>query len=331
MTANLTPDYMANEKRFKEARTPKDKLDALKDMLSTLPKHKGTEKMQSDLKRRIKTMTLEVEQAKKKGGRGSDVPRVEPEGAGQLCLVGAPNSGKSALVARLSGAPLEVADYPYTTRAPQPGMMRFEDIQFQLVDLPPVSPDYMESWLPSIVRYGDGVLLVADLGDDDLLHGLEVSEQRLAERKIVLKAPGFRPEPHAEIVEQPTLLVATKLDLPAAAGTLEVLRELYGERFPIVPVSTVSGDGLDALARAVFDLRQVVRVYTKQPGKKADTAQPFVVDRGSTVMDLAVKVHKELAERLAFARIWAEGKYDGQRVPRDHVIEDRDILELHQG
>jgi ribosome-interacting GTPase 1 len=329
MTANLTPDYFAAEKRFKEARTPSEKLTALKEMLSALPKHKGTEKMQADLKRRIKAATEEAQ--KKTRGARSNIPSVAPEGMGQLVLVGAPNSGKSALVARVSGAPIEVADYPYTTRLPQPGMLRYEDLQFQLVDMPPISAEYMESWVPTLVRSADGVLLVADLDDPDLLGGLEVAEHRLSERRIdlVRPAPGVRPRPAQERVSMPTLLVGTKLDRPGARDNLEVLADLYGTRFPVVPVSVESGEGLDRLARAVFELRDIVRVYTKQPGKKPDMDSPFVVARGSTVMDLAEKVHKELAARLAFARIWAPGKYDGQRVPRDHVLADRDVIELH--
>lgn len=329
MTANLTTQYLAAEKKFKEARSPDDKLAALREMLRELPKHKGTEKMQADLKRRIKVATEEAQQAKKKKGASSTIHRVEPEGAGQICLVGPPNAGKSALVARATSAKAEVAAYPYTTRLPQPGMLPFEDIQIQLVDLPPISEDYMESWMPSVVRYGDGVLLFADLGDDDLLAGLEVAERRLAERKVKLGPPPTRARSADEVVVLPTLLAASKLDLPSAGDNLEVLRELYGARFPVVPFSAETGEGVEALTKALFDLRDVVRVYTKQPGKKPDRSHPFVVDRGSTVTDLARKVHKEVAERLAFARIWSETKPDGLRVPREYVIEDRDIIELH--
>lgn len=330
MSANLTPIYHDAEKRYKEARTPKDKLAALKEMLRALPKHKGTEKMQSDLKRRIKAASEDTQ--KKQGGGGrSSIPLVEHEGAGQLLLVGPPNSGKSALVAHVSGAKIEVADYPYTTRLPQPGMFRYEDIQFQLVDMPPISREYMESWVPTLVRAAHGVLLIADLGDHDLLEGLEIAEERLSPRKIRLQrpAPGFRPKPWEEEVLMPTLLVGTRVDHPDARDNLEVLEELYGDRFPIVPVSVETGEGLEELARSIVALRDIVRAYTKQPGKKPDIHQPYVLDRGSTVIDLAEKVHKDIASRLTFARIWAKGKYEGQRVPRDHVIEDRDIIELH--
>ncbi len=329
MTANLTTQYLAAEKKHKEARSPDDKLAALKEMLRELPKHKGTEKMQADLKRRIKAATEEAQQAKKKKGGSSVIHRVEPEGAGQICLVGPPSSGKSALVARTTSARVEVASYPYTTRLPQPGMLPFEDIQIQLVDLPPISETYMESWTPSVVRYSDGVLLFADLGDDDLLAGLEVAERRLSERKVRLGPPPTRPRSADEIVVLPTAIAASKLDLPAARDNLEVVRELYGARLPVLPFSSETGEGLEALARALFELRDIVRVYTKQPGKKPDMEHPFVVDRGSTVTDLARRVHKEVAERLAFARIWSETKPDGLRVPRDYVVEDEDVIELH--
>ncbi len=329
MPANLTPAYLEAEQKYKQARTPQDRLAALKEMLRTLPKHKGTEKMQADLKRRIKATSDEAQQ-KKKGGR-SNIPYVDSEGAGQLLLVGGPNCGKSALVAKVSGAPVEVADYPYTTRLPQPGMLHYEDIQFQLVDMPPVSPDYMESWLPTLVRSADAVLLMVDLSNHDLLVTLETAEERLGERRVKLTRPepGLRPKPWEEVVVMPTLLVGNKLDRGEAPDNLDVVRELYGDRFPVIPISVETGEGIDQLARAIFELLDIVRVYTKQPGKPPDIARPFVLERGSTVMDLAEKVHKDLAERLSFARIWAEDKYDGQRVPRDHVLEDKDVIELH--
>src|SRR5437762_1488373 len=116
MPANLTPQYMDAERRFKEAQSVTDKIAALEEMMATIPKHKGTEKLQADLKKKMSAFRKESEQAKKGGRRESFV--VEREGARQLALAGCPNSGKSQLLRALTHATPEVAEYPYTTRMP---------------------------------------------------------------------------------------------------------------------------------------------------------------------------------------------------------------------
>src|SRR5438876_8150944 len=168
MPANLTPQYMEAERRFKQANSVPEKIAALEEMMATIPKHKGTEKLQADLKKKMSVLRKESDQHKKSGVR-RDTFVVEKEGARQLALVGAPNSGKSRLVRSLTHATPEVADYPYTTRTPIPGMMSFENVRLQLVDLPPVSSEYLESWAVQILRNADAVLWVVDLSDDDLL------------------------------------------------------------------------------------------------------------------------------------------------------------------
>jgi len=142
MPANLTPDYLAAERDYKQAATPAERIAALERMLATVPKHKGTEKIQADLKRRLSQARKE---STKKGAAHS-VPfyLVEKEGAGQVVLLGPPNAGKSQLVAALTHAHPEVADYPFTTRLPTPGMMSYQNVQIQLIDLPPLSEEFME-------------------------------------------------------------------------------------------------------------------------------------------------------------------------------------------
>src|SRR5215471_6465645 len=171
MPANLTPQYMEAEKRFKQAVSVEEKVAALEEMMATIPKHKGTEKLQADLKKKMSVLRKEAEDHKKGGKRESFV--VEREGARQLALVGAPNSGKSQLLRALTHATPEVAEYPYTTRIPIPGMLLFENVRLQLIDLPPISPEYTESWVPQIIRNADAVLWVLDLSDDDVLDELD--------------------------------------------------------------------------------------------------------------------------------------------------------------
>ncbi len=326
MPANLTPDYLEAERRFKSAKTTEDKIAALEEMMATIPRHKGTEKMQADLKRRLSK--LRAEQARRPASRIGIIHRVEKEGAGQVAMVGPPNSGKSLLVRRLTHAMPEVADYPFTTRVPLPGMMPFEDVQVQLVDLPPVHPDFPESWLYQIIRNADAALLVVDLSDPDLLEDLETTLGQVANAKVQLdqaelpNTPGW--------LRKRTLLVANKIDASGAPEDLEILRDLYGERFVLTRTSAETGEGLETLRQAVFDLLEVIRVYTKAPGKKLERTAPYVLKRGSRLIDLAGHVHQDFLAQLKYARLWREGRFEGQMVNRDHVLEDKDVVELHR-
>jgi len=326
MPANLSPEYLAAERTFKSAKTTEEKIAALEEMFATIPKHKGTEKMQADIKRRLSK--LRSEQAKRPVSRAGIMHRVEKEGAGQVPLVGPPNSGKSSLVRRLTHATPEVADYPFTTRVPLPGMMPFEDVQIQLVDLPPVHPDFPESWLYQIIRNADAALLVADLSNPDLLEDLEITLGELKKAKVQL-GRGPLSEAAGWLLKK-TLLVGNKLDGPGAAENLEILQELYGAGFPLLPVSVETGEGLEELRRAVFHLLELVRVYTKAPGKKLELTAPYVLRRGARLIDLAAHVHQDFLTQLKYARVWGHGKFEGQMVNRDYPLADKDIVELHR-
>ncbi|MGH2349929.1 MAG: GTPase [bacterium] len=324
MPANLTPDYMAADKKFKAAATPHEKLAALEEMLATIPKHKGTEKMQADLKRRIAKLRTEVQQRKKGAARGKPFFQIDKEGAGQVVLVGGPNVGKSMLLAALTNAEPEVADYPFTTRAPQPGMSTFENVQVQMVDLPPVTPEFAEGWLFGIIRTADAAVLVVDLASDELLSETDAVFDQLAAANIRLvpdrvEAPG----------DKRALVVANKLDARGAGDRLALLREFLGGRLPVLPVSATAGTGLDALREQLFRLLGVIRIYSKPPGKKIDLSAPFILTQGATVLDAAEAVHKDFVVKLKYARLWGGETYQGQMVGRDHVLKDGDILELH--
>jgi hypothetical protein len=325
MPANLSPAYLEAEARYKQARTPPEKLAALEEMLATIPKHKGTEKMQADLKRRLAKLRGDKQ---KPGGpsRAAPVYQIEREGAGQIALVGPPNSGKSSLLARLTHAAPVVADYPFSTRVPCPGMMPFENIQIQLVDLPPLHPDFPESWLPQVIRNADAVALVVDLADPAVLERLTQTLALLEEAKIF--AGDDARELSRGAVRKRALLVVNKMESGGRERDFNALNELWKDRFPIVGVSAQTGEGLEALRRALFELLEVVRVFSKPPGKKPDLAAPFVLPRGATILDLAERVHKDLRAQLKFARVW-NGRYDGQRVERHHALEDADVVELH--
>ena len=343
MPANLTPQYIKAEKEFKAARTIEEKIACMENMLALIPKHKGTDHMQADLKHRLAQLRKEQVEGRPGGKRAAPVYKIEKGGAGQVILLGAPNAGKSQLLKSLTNATVAVAEYPFTTQVPQPGMARFEDIQIQLVDTPAVTEDYFEVWLPDLVRRADAVLLVADLGDDGLLDALEVVIRRLETVKVCLvpESPADS-SPPAVVAElrragpdplrtfRRTAIVANKLDLPGAADRLDVLREFYAGRFEIWPVSGTMGDGIAALPARLFGFLRLIRVYTKEPGKKADLESPYTLPVGSSVLQLAIGVHREFEQSLKSARIWGSGKYEGIYVKRDHVLQDKDVVELHE-
>jgi uncharacterized protein len=328
MPANLTAPYKAAEAAYRAAVTREEKLAALEEMLRQIPKHKGTEKLQGDIRSRI--AKLKKEPARKAGGRSAS-HRIPAEGAGQVVLVGPPNAGKSALVATLTAADPAVADYPMSTRDATPGMMPFGDIAFQLVDLPPLCDEHVEPWVYDIIRGGDLAWLVVSI--EEPLEGLETVERLLAAKAIRLLPDPDAPDP--ETGERrpgwtylPAILVVTGMDRPGARDDLAALDELLALPWTRAAVSTVTGEGMARLGERTFDALRVIRVYTKEPGYEADMDRPFTLPTGATIGDLARAIHGEIAEGLKFARVWGPSAFDGQRVHRDHVLEDGDVVEI---
>jgi len=329
MPANLPPQYGKAEDEFRKAASPGERLEKLREMFRLLPKHKGTEKLQSDLKQKISRARDDVEGAKAPGKKAGVSHRVPREGAGQVVLVGGPNAGKSSLLASLTNARPEVAPYPFTTRAPGPGIMTWEDIRLQLVDLPPLTADFFDPWVANIVRSADAALLVVDLEGDDVIDAAEAALARLAEAhaELVGELPFDSEDESVRHVK--TLLVANKADAAGAADRLDVVREWASGRFPVVAVSARDGLGLDGLRPATYHLLGLMRIYTKVPGKPADRTKPFTIPHGSTVLDLARDVHRDFEQSLKFAKVWGTGVFEGQTVKRDHELHDADVVELH--
>ena len=333
MPANLTPDYLQAEARFRSAATTEEKVAALEEMLRVLPRHKGTDKLHADLRARLSKLRLQPKSAAAKA-HSHRIPR---EGAGQVALVGCPNAGKSSLVTALTHATPEVAPYPLTTREATPGMMPFEDIAFQLVDLPPLCREHVEPWVYDLVRAADLVWVVASL--EEALDGVDVVTELLASRGMELRpalgrdlapdAAGDAPPTHEGRIAKPALLVVTGMDLPTAERDLGALRELLEDPWPLVPVSTVKRTGFADLGRATFAALGIVRIYTKEPGKDADRRRPFTLPQGATVGDLARTIHNDIAAGLKFARVWGHGAFAGQAVGEAHVLADKDVVEIH--
>jgi ribosome-interacting GTPase 1 len=329
MAANLTPQYLEAEAEHKKAKTPEERLEALRKMYQLVPKHKASEKLQAELKRKISEARDESEEKKhaKKGGVSYKVQR---QGAGQYMILGAPNCGKSRLLTRLTRAAPEVAPYPFTTREPHVGMMEWEDVRVQLIDTPPVTADFLEGYLSSMVRRADAAILLLDLGDDDGPFAAEAVIDKLVQSKTVLAG---RIPPDADndltIDYTRTLLLVNKSDVDGASDRLEIVREMFGARFPIHVIAAEHGTGLEELKAELYRFLNVIRVYTKKPGKPADMTSPFTCPIGSTLLELATIVHRDFAETLKSARVWGTGVFDGQTVPRDHVLHDKDVVELH--
>lgn len=341
MPTNVTPEYKKAEEAFRAAREPRERLDCLKEMLRTIPKHKGTEHLQADIKSRIKQLTEELAGPKKGGKRSGPSYAVRPEGAAQIAMIGPPNSGKSAIHKQLTHSQTDVGAWPFTTQLPIPGMLPFEDIYFQLVDLPPLAEAFTVPWYSTPLQTADAALLVVDLSDPACAEQLQYVLDWLRQRKIYLSPewPGVETQDQSASpdesegdpfrIDLPALLVANKCDLDPSPGEVEALEELLDIRFPAVRTSVETGEGMDAIGEFLYRALNVVRVYTKVPGKPPDSDRPFTVFLGATVHDVARLVHKDIAGGLRFARIWGAHVYDGQQVGPDHQVEDRDVVELH--
>jgi len=339
MPANLTPEYKAAEAQFRKARDPQERLAWLREMLRVIPKHKGTDHLQGDIKRRIKELSEELERPKKGGMRGGPALVIRPEGAAQIALIGPPNVGKSSLHAQLTGSGAHVAAYPFTTRYPEPGMMSYEDIHFQLVDLPAVSPEHPVPWLSGALETADAALLVVDLGDPACLDQVEVVHVVLRDARVTLdhrwddgESTGEASEgDHDPFARQlPTLLLANKAEgLANAEVDLRALVEITGLRYPGRAVSAATGQGLAEIGPWLFSHLGIVRVYTKAPGRLPNRDRPFTLRRGQTVEDVARLVHKDLARSLEYARVWGKSGFEGHHVGREYPLADGDVVELH--
>ncbi|MDG2075903.1 MAG: 50S ribosome-binding GTPase [Arenicellales bacterium] len=346
MPTNVSPEYKQAEVEYRQAREPRERLECLQEMLRTIPKHKGTENLQADIKTRIKQLRDELSGPKKGAHRVGPAQVIRAEGAAQVSLIGAPNVGKSSLHNQLTGSGAGIGVYPFTTHLPQPGMLPFEDIQFQLIDLPPVSQDFMESWYINALQPADAAMLVVDPAEPDCVEQVQVIFERLAEKRASLLPtwPGVVvPDDnagHGTVTESdelivdpfrndlPTLMLANKADL-GGADEVAVLQELLGTDFPAMAVSAKTGEGLEQLGPFLASALEIVRVYTRIPGKRADLDKPFTVRRGGTVRDVARLVHKDIASSLKFARLWGGGQFAGQQVSAEHLVCDGDIIELH--
>jgi small GTP-binding protein len=311
MPANLPPQYFEAERIYRLAKAPAEKIAALEEMLAIMPKHKGTDHLRAELRGRIAKLNQLLE--KKSATQRASI-LIDKEGAAQIAVIGLPNVGKSQIVASITNASPTVAEYPFTTRSATPGMMAFENIQIQLIDTPPLGQS-MEFWLPHMLRRADALLIVVDLSNAPLAQ-IETIITQLENMRIQLGA-------------KKALIIGNKIDLENTSDNYIALKDKYEEQLPVVAISAKEGTGLDELKHKVYQVLDVIRVYTKAPGQKPDFNDPIILKKGSRLEDAAASVHKDFRAKLKYARLWGSGKHDGIMAKRDHILQDGDVIELH--
>ena len=333
MPTNVPPQYRKAEDRFREATTIQAKIAALQEMMSIMPKHKGTDHLKAQLRTRMSQLMEELEGPSKGAKSGQTEPFSLPkEGAGRATLIGLTNVGKSLLLSRSTGAHSKVGAYALSTQEPIPGMLPYKNVHIQLVDTPPISNPGTQGRLYGLLRNSDVFVIVVDLSLDAVAQAKEVFS--------ALEQWGFRMlsrdqerDMDSPWLEKPTILLGNKADIQGALDQYQELEDTFGDSYPIVMASAEEEVGLDELGHAIFQALNVIRVYTKSPRQKLEEFElvdPLVMPMGSTVAEAAVQVHKDLGRGLKFAVLWGESsKFEGQRVGRQHQLIDGDIIEIH--
>lgn len=296
MPVNAGPEYFAAEKKYSDAKTKKEKIVALEEMIRLAPKHKSSEKLLRDLRKRLAKLKKELK--KEVATRAIAKPKfvIRKEGAAQVCILGLTNSGKSSLLRALTNAKVEIGDYPFTTKLPAVGMMDYTGVRVQLVEIPSTfTPDVM-----SIVRTCDLILILLD-GTGDL-------EEQLEELTELLEKSGLE--------SKRLLIVASKSDKKRNENVLHV--------------SATTGNGLLRLKEEIWSRLDLIRVHTKSPdAPKAD--KPLTLKPSSTVRDVVKEVHKTMLKDFRFARVFNKTKHSGRKVGLDYVLSDLDVVEIHAG
>ncbi len=325
MPANLPPQYFEAEKGFRSAKSPEEKIAALEEMLAIMPKHKGTDHLRADLRSRIAKLT---QLAAKKSGAHRASMAIEREGAAQVVVIGLPNVGKSQLVASITNASPAVADYSFTTQSATPGMMEFENIQIQLIDTPPLAPQPIEWWLRHMLIRADALLVMVDLNDAPLAQ-MEAITAQLEKNRIGIGGKKSEEESEIPSYHKKALIIGNKLDLNNARRNYITLKNRYENQLPVIAISAKERTNLEELRHVIYQMLDIIRVYTKAPGEKPDFTDPIVLERGSTLEGAAAAVHKDFARKLKYARLWGSGKHDGVMAKRNHLLQDGDVIELH--
>jgi ribosome-interacting GTPase 1 len=390
MPANLPAEAKQKYREASLARNPQEKIKKLQEFMSLFPKHKGTENLRAQVKRKISVLKQEIEDKKQKRTGVATGPRifVEKEGDAQIAILGPTNVGRSSLLSTLTNSKVAVLNYPYTTTEPTPGMFNYEDLQLQMVETPALMEGSSEgsSWgLQTLTsaRNADGLVLMVDLSQNPV-EQFKLVITELEKSKILTKRPSARisiekkhmgaklkfivlgklvdcdvkdltkllrsygirdatikiwGEATLDDVEEaifegkvyrPAIVLANKSDHPLASERLEQLKKTVGKDIKIVPVSCATKEGMETLGAEIFELLDIIRIYTKEPNKKDASSRPFTIKKGSTVFDLAKRIHSDFYEQFSYAKIWSNRlRFSPQKVGGTFELEDGDTVELH--
>jgi len=295
MPINADVEYFIAESEYRDAKTAEEKIAALEKMIKLAPKHKGAHTLLAQLKKKLSALRKDAAKAK---AAASKRPKfaISKEGAAQVCILGLTNSGKSMLLRALTNARVEVGEYPYTTKTPVVGMMDYDGVKIQLVEIPAT----FDAESMSIVRTCDLVML--------LLDATKELDGQLNELTSLLERHGLQ--------EKELVIVENKSD----------------ERMPRqgIPVSAKTGDGLQNMKEEIWKRLRLIRIYTKSPNGKAAT-KPLTLPEGSNVEQAVRQVHKTMLKNFRFARVFDKTKFSGRKVGLEYALKDRDVLEIHAG
>src|SRR3989338_5851921 len=344
MPVNPGFEYVVAEERYHKAHTPSEKLSCMIEMLRTVPKHKGTEKIRAEFTHKIALLRREIEKQRviqSKRGSGATIA-VKKEGIGQVVLVGMPNSGKSTLLNLLTDAKAEVARYPFTTKKPEVGMMDYKGAKIQLVEVPALiegssggKANGMQAL--SIIRNADAIVFVLS---SEQSSGEELKLLQNELEKANIKANKSRPNIKINQSEFKGITISGKKFLKIREGELldflkgigmhnvsivlnepttidriaEVLddRVIYKRALNVIPEKDAKN--LDELKRCIFALLNKILIYTKKPGVPADLNEPLIANKGAGIEEIAKSLHKGLAQKFKYAKVWGSTKFPGQRV-----------------
>ncbi|MGQ9460647.1 MAG: OBG GTPase family GTP-binding protein [Candidatus Bathyarchaeaceae archaeon] len=389
MPTNLPAEAKHKWYEASQTRKPEEKIEKLREFLSLVPKHKGTENLRAQVKRKIAILRREIaEKKQKKAGKGGPKFFVEKEGDAQIVILGPTNVGRSTLLSLLTNAKVEVSSYPYTTKQPTPGMFQYQDLQFQIVEAPALvegSADGGAWGLQTLAtaRNADGLILMVDLSQDPV-EQFSMIMRELERARILTKEPKARIEIERKhvgaglriivlgrlldctlgdleqlfkgygirdatvkirgeatiddvedaifesTVYRPAIIIANKADLPGSTKRLDQLKDFVGEKMKIIPVSCQAKFGLEKLGSEIFEMLDMIRVYTKEPNERFPSEKPFTVRRGSTVLDLAKRIHSDFYEQFSYAKVWSKRlRFSPQKVGGSFTLEDGDTVEIH--
>ena len=301
MPINAHPEYIAAEKEYYKCENDEDRLLALEKMISVLPGHKGAENLRAQIKLRYKRLKekMEKEKKSKKGGNRQGIKKEDL----QAVIVGKTHSGKSAFMNLVTNANLEIGEYRFVTKSPAVGMMDYNGVGIQLIEVPALGSEYYDR---GIVNSGDVALVFAE----NLFELEEAS-------KAVERARGKK------------IFILTKTDLLSENEKRKMVATLSSKRYNFNLISTKTGEGIQELKEKMFQSFGRIRVYTKEPGKEKSSSRPIILPPESTVREVAEKILKGFSQKIKETRIWGpSSKYPGQIVGLRHKLKDLDVVEF---